>query len=111
MGNKGKDFAGEPGWLAGGRGRRDTTMRKLIAIALTVGLLAAPMAASAGGGGGAPRPRGPGGGGGVGGAGGRGHPWHRPLARLRAGLRARAARLLRTAPGAGLGAGSLCDAI
>ena len=28
-------------------------MRKLIAIALTVGLLAAPMAASAGGGGGA----------------------------------------------------------
>src|SRR3990170_3369943 len=52
MGNKGKDFAGEPGWLAGGRGRRETTMRKLIAIALTVGLLAAPMAASAGGRGG-----------------------------------------------------------
>src|SRR3989304_128266 len=52
MGNKGKDFAGEPGWLAGGRGRRDTTMRKLIAIALTVGRPGAPRPAGGGGRGG-----------------------------------------------------------
>src|SRR3990172_6749062 len=57
------------------------------------------------------RPRGPRRGWILRGTGGRGHPWHRPLARLRAGLRARAAALLRPPPPAGLGARARCGAV